>query len=194
MRHLNFAELVAMLTPTLVKNEEELLQIHQLNDQNLKQKLSVQMQAREGFVTWLYSIDLLKKMHELAPSIIIKDNEKLVAYALTTLKEATLFHGDLKGMFQNLETVQYKDQPLSTQNFCCMGQICVDKEYRGKGLVHMLYQKHKEVYSPLYHFILTEISKNNYRSVKAHEKMGFQSIYTYGDAMDEWNVVVWDWN
>jgi hypothetical protein len=61
-----------MLRSTLVTNEDELLQIHQLNGQNLKRNLSVQMQTRGGFVTWLYSLDLLKKMHELAPGIIVK--------------------------------------------------------------------------------------------------------------------------
>lgn len=57
-----------------------------------------------------------------------------------------------------------------------MAQICVDRNYSGKGLVNMLYQKHKEVYSFHYDFILTEISTSNYRSIKAHEKIGFQSI------------------
>jgi GNAT superfamily N-acetyltransferase len=183
-----------MLRATLVTNDDELLQVCQLNFQNLKQNLSFEIQEQEGFVTWLYSIDLLKKMHELAPNIIIKDKGKVIAYALTTLKEAASFHPDLKTMFHNLETVQYKDKPLSDYSFYCMGQICVGKDYRGKGLSKALYQKHKEVYSSHYHFLLTEISTRNYRSMKAHEKIGFQSIYTYSDAMDEWNVVVWDWN
>jgi ribosomal protein S18 acetylase RimI-like enzyme len=74
-----------------------------------------------------------------------------------------------------------------------MGQICVAKEFRGKGIVNMLYQKHKEMYSAQYDFILTEISTSNKRSLKAHEKIGFQFIYTYSDKMDEWNVVIWNW-
>jgi ribosomal protein S18 acetylase RimI-like enzyme len=74
-----------------------------------------------------------------------------------------------------------------------MGQICVDKAYRGKGLVNMLYQKHREIYSSRFDFILTEISTANIRSIKAHEKLGFQSIHTYTDAMDEWRVVIWNW-
>jgi len=59
--------------------------------------------------------------------------------------------------------------------------------------VNMLYQKHREVYSNQYDFILTEISTSNLRSLKAHEKMGFETIYTYQDSVDEWNVVVWNW-
>ena len=170
------------------------MQIHQLNQQNLKANLDRSLQNREGFVTWLYPMELLKKMHQLSPSIIIKDGKKVAAYALTTLKESRNFHSDLETMFHHLEVVQYKGKPLGSYSFYCMGQICAAAEYRGKGLVQMLYQKHKEVYGPYYDFFLTEISTSNPRSLKAHEKIGFETIYTYTDAIDEWNVVVWDWS
>jgi GNAT superfamily N-acetyltransferase len=182
-----------MLTTGTVTTNDELLQIHRLNQQNLKQNVTVEEQNKEGFVSWLYAVDLLKKMHELAPSVIVKDGEKLIAYALTTLKEASVFHSDLAVMFRNLEKVEYKGRPLFSYRFYCMGQICIDKNYRGKGLVNALYQKHREIYRNDYDFLLTEISSRNTRSVKAHEKTGFETIYTYSDAMDEWKVVVWDW-
>jgi predicted GNAT superfamily acetyltransferase len=168
-------------------------QIHQLSQLNLKQNISADEQKEEGFVTWLYSIELLSQMHDLAPGIIAKDEERVAAYALTTLRESSSFHPDLKEMFQNLSNVFYQGKPLSSHHFYCMGQICVAKEYRGKGLVKALYQKHKEAYGNEYDFILTEISTRNYRSLKAHQKIGFKTIHTHRDAMDEWNVVVWDW-
>lgn len=183
-----------MLKATMVTTENELVQIYRLSQQNLKQHLDKSIQQKEGFVTWLYSIELLQKMHRLSPSIIVKDEDRVVAYALTTLKESKAFHPDLETMFRNLESVQYKNKPLSSYRFYCMGQICVAKEYRSKGIVAMLYQKHKEVYGRQYDFLLTEISTSNLRSLKAHEKIGFQTIYTYKDAMDEWDVVVWNWN
>jgi L-amino acid N-acyltransferase YncA len=74
-----------------------------------------------------------------------------------------------------------------------MGQICVDKAYRGKGVFELLYQKHREIFEKSYDFIVTEISTRNTRSLRAHEKVGFKTIHTYRDSMDEWNVVVWDW-
>jgi hypothetical protein len=57
----------------------------------------------------------------------------------------------------------------------------------------MLYQHHKKIYGDKYDMLITEISTSNIRSQKAHEKTGFKTIYTYTDAADEWNVVVWDW-
>lgn len=185
--------LAFMLVTTLVHTEEELQQIYDLNQQNLKQNISAEEREQEGFVSWLYSIDLLQQMHQLAPSIIVKDDNKVVGYALATLPEARVFHPDLEEMFKGLETVTYKSQPLFDYRFYCMGQICVAKEYRGQGLVNSLYQMHKEVYRPQYNFLLTEISTRNPRSQKAHEKVGFRTIHTRTDSMDEWNVVVWEW-
>jgi hypothetical protein len=182
-----------MLLVTTVSNKDELLQIHQLSQENLKQNLSAGERAVEGFVTWLYSVDLLEQMHQLAPSVIVKDGDKVVGYALTTLREARAFHPDLETLFRNLEAVQYKGQALASYSFYCMGQICVAKAYRGKGMVDSLYQKHKEIYSGQFDFILTEISIRNPRSMRAHQKIGFQTIYTHTDDMDEWDVVVWDW-
>jgi ribosomal protein S18 acetylase RimI-like enzyme len=183
-----------MLGASIVSTENELLQIHDLNQRNLKQNLDEEIRKKEGFVTWLYSVELLKKMHQLSPSIIIKDAEKVAAYALTTLKDAQTFHPDLENMFRNLAKVRYRNRLLYFYNFYCMGQICVDHEYRSMGLVHMLYQKHKEVYSSQYDFILTEISADNIRSLKAHEKIGFQKIYSYKDSVDVWHVVAWEWD
>lgn len=182
-----------MLKPALVTTEDELSQIHKLNRHNLKSNFDTSTQRAEGFVTWLYSFDLLSRMHQLAPSVIVKDGWNVVGYALTALKESKDFHTDLEIMFSNLEPIQYKGKPLSLHNFYCMGQICVAKEYRGKGIVNMLYQKHREVFASDYDFLLTEISTGNPRSLKAHEKAGFKPIHTYSDAKDEWEVVIWDW-
>lgn len=183
-----------MLHATTVTKEEELNEIYRLNQQNLKQHLSAEEKQKEGFVTWLYSPRLLRQMHGLAPSVIVKDGNAVVAYALVTPKEAGAFHPDLQAMVDNLGPLFYKDQPVFTYDFYCMGQVCIHKDYRGRGVFNMLYQKHKEIYSTKYNLLVTEISSSNLRSQRAHEKVGFTTIHSYRDSLDEWNVVVWDWS
>jgi hypothetical protein len=58
----------------------------------------------------------------------------------------------------------------------------------------MLYEEHKRLFRKEYDFVITEISTINKRSIAAHKKIGFKTIHTYRDALDEWNVVLWDWN
>lgn len=182
-----------MLQTSLVQSNSELDQIYRLNLRNLKQNLSETERQQEGFVTWLYPPELLLQMHQLAPSVVVKNGDTVVGYALVTLKESAAFHPDLQTMFSNLSTLQYKGKPLFEQNFYCMGQVCIDKAYRGKGVLGQLYQGHYTHYSSRFNLLVTEISTSNARSQKAHEKVGFKTIYTYPDHMDEWNVVVWDW-
>ncbi|HEX4852424.1 MAG TPA: hypothetical protein VFV08_16520, partial [Puia sp.] len=66
-----------MIYSALVSNEDELLQIHRLNHENLREHISYTERMAEGFVSWLYPLDLLKKMHELAPSAIIKNDQRV---------------------------------------------------------------------------------------------------------------------
>lgn len=182
-----------MLYATLVTTQDELLQIHRLSHQNLKQNLSVEDRQNEGFVTWLYNVELLKDMHQVAPSVIVKDGSAVVGYALVTLKEAAEFHPDLQMLFDNLKYLLYNNKPLLSYSFYCMGQICIHKDYRGQGIFDLLYNKHKELYSDKYELLVTEVSTSNSRSQKAHEKVGFKTIYKHTDELDEWNVIVWDW-
>ncbi len=183
-----------MYKAELVSNFEQLKKIHLLNQQNLKLNLSKEICREEGFVSWLYPLELLKQMHLISPSVIVQHEGQIAGYALTATKEMRPFHPDLDIMFQNLQELQYEGRSLAYCNFYCMGQICVAKNFRGQGIVNLLYQKHKEINSKQYEFILTEISTANLRSLKAHEKIGFKKIYNYRDKMDDWDVVVWNWN
>src|SRR4051812_29395094 len=110
-----------MLIATVVTDPGELVEIHQLNQQNLKQHLDKNGMEKEGFVSWLYDVELLQQMHDLASTVIVKNNDRVVGYALTTPKEASKFHPDLKIMFANLQALNYKHRPLFSYHFYCMG-------------------------------------------------------------------------
>ena len=85
-----------MLYPKEVNTEDEVIQINTLNRQNLKKYLSQSEQEEQGFVTWLYPVSLLQQIHALAPSIIVKDNDAVVGYALVTPIESGNFHMTLR--------------------------------------------------------------------------------------------------
>src|SRR5215216_5862316 len=131
-----------MLYATTVTTQKELEQIQKLNHQNLKQSLSDVEMAKEGFVSWFYSLELLEKMHRLAPSVIVKekDHDEVVGYALVTLKEAGSFHQNLQTMITNLQNIYFLNKPLIEHDFYIMGQVCIHKSYRGQGVFNLLYQ------------------------------------------------------
>ena len=182
-----------MLSLTTVETKEELQEILELQQRNLIQNIDeVEMQT-QGFVTMIHDLDVLQQMHDLAPSVIAKDDKQVVGYALVMLRECRELFPPLEPMFENLDHLEYRNNPLSEYRFYIMGQVCIDKKFRRTGLFDRLYQKHKEMYSEKFDFIIAEVSTRNQRSLRAHERVGFEIINTYSDDVDEWAVVLWNW-
>lgn len=178
---------------TIVTTDKELHEIVQLSQTNNKENTSADEKISQGFISWQYSFELLKQMHALHPSVIVKDGETMAGYALVALKEAGRFHKDLATLISNLENIDYNKKKLRDYNYYVMGQVCVDKAYRGKGVFDLLYQHHKKLFQNKFDFVVTEISAKNARSIRAHEKVGFKEIYRYKDVVDDWSIVTWDW-
>jgi len=182
-----------MFIPSLVHSAEELQQILTLQENNLLQQLTPEERASQGFVTLQHDLATLQQMHALSPSVIVKQDANVIAYALTMAEGCRQLIPDLEPMYSLLDTLSWKDQPLSSRRYYVMGQICIDKPYRGQGIFEMLYHYHREVYQPAYDLFITEIATRNHRSLRAHEKVGFKIIHTHRDELDEWAVVLWDW-
>jgi len=181
-----------MLLAATTSSQNDLIQILELQKKNLIRNISSDEMKSEGFVTINHSFEMLQQMHDMAPHIIIRDDNRIVAYALTMLREFSSLVPTLEPMFDKFESLQWKNRPLNEYRYYVMGQICVDKAYRGKGLFDALYEKHKDVYSPQFDLLVTEIATRNHRSNNAHKRVGFVTINTFRDETDEWNVVAWD--
>ncbi len=182
-----------MYSFSLVTNISELSQIAALSKENLRNALSAEEKQTQGFITWEYDLSLLEKLHSIAPAVIVKYEEKVVGYALTAFKETAAVFPDVNNMIQHLETLFYEGKPMKDYHYYIMGQVCIAKDHRGKGLFDRLYQYHKTAYSADFDILATEVSTSNHRSLKAHKNTGFKTINTYRDAIDEWDVVIWDW-
>jgi len=182
-----------MIRVTTTSGNDDLEKILGLQEKNLSRNLTTDEIKSQGFVTINHSLQMLQQMHTMAPSIIVKDDDRIVAYALTMLREFSTLVPALEPMFEKFESLRWKEKPLNFYSYYVMGQICVDKAYRGQGLFDALYQKHKEVYSFRFDLLVTEIATRNLRSINAHQRVGFETVNTFRDETDEWNVVLWDW-
>ena len=182
-----------MLHSTLTSTTEDLQQILQLQQENLIANIGDNEMHSQGFVTLHHDLNILKQMHELAPTVIIKDDDKVVAYSLTMLQECRPLMPDLEPMFSLLDQLIWNNKLLTEHSFYVMGQVCIAKQYRGKGLFDELYRHHKKMYRAQFELFITEISTSNHRSIRAHERVGFKTIDIHRDELDEWAVVGWDW-
>src|SRR4026209_1555434 len=110
-----------MIYSTLVNNVSELQQILHLQQQNLPHKISAEELRSQGFVTFQHDLDTLQQFHRLAPSVVVKDDDKVVAYALTVVNEARYIFPPMESMFVLLESLQWKNQPFHNFRYYEMG-------------------------------------------------------------------------
>jgi GNAT superfamily N-acetyltransferase len=172
---------------------EQLQGILDLQKVNLKEVVPESLHREQGFVTVKHSLDVLLAMNRKLNHLIAVENDRVVGYALA-------MHPDLKEqipklitMFERIETLSYQGNPLHRSRFYIMGQICIAQAYRGQGLFAKLYEAHRECYSGQFDYLITEVSGNNPRSLKAHEKVGFETLLKYRDTADLWHLILWDW-
>ena len=167
-----------------VKNDKELLEILELQKKNLPENLSAIEKEKQGFVTVKHSFNILKKMNDACKHTIAKYNDKVVGYALSMTKDFASDIEVLKPMF-----VEISDA-ISKENYIVMGQICIDKRFRGQGLFKGLYNFMKtETCALNYTKIITEIDINNSRSIKAHKSLGFKDLKDYKVKNKNWRIV-----
>jgi GNAT superfamily N-acetyltransferase len=182
-----------MWTARPVLDRAELEQILALERANLAQALTSEEARTQGFVTVEHTLPSLEEMHALAPSLVVKAGDALAGYALTMTLEAERCAPILAPMFALLRSLELRGTRLSARRFYVMGQVCVAREYRGQGVFEALYAGHRRVYSTRFDVLVTEIATRNTRSLRAHERAGFEPIHRYRDAVDEWLIVAWDW-
>lgn len=183
-----------MIHATTATTDEDLQQILDLQKANLKQNLTDQVRKSQGFVTMKFSIDMLRELRTLSPSIVLKVDNQILAYAIVFLKEGINFYPEMNALTENLSNIEWKGKRLSDSDYYIMGQVCVAERLRGTGAFDLLYQTHRELMSSRYECLVTEIATSNTRSLRAHERVGFKPVYIHRDAIDEWQIVVWDWS
>jgi ribosomal protein S18 acetylase RimI-like enzyme len=183
-----------MIDTKLVRGRADLEQVLALQRENLRDRVSTEAARRDGFVTVAHSLESLEAMHALAPSVIARQGEEFAGYALVMPVEARPLVPILEPLFAMLDTLLWRGQPVAALPFYVMGQICVARDHRGKGVVDALYAAHRTHYAERYSLCVTEIATRNTRSMRAHERVGFEVVATYRDVQDEWAVVAWDWS
>lgn len=182
-----------MVQYTTAESLQDLQQILELQAQNLPQSVDEQEMKSQGFVTVKHELSLLSEMNKDYQHIIAKANDKVAGFALVMLKKFANKIPVLVPMFELIDQLQYQGKPLKEYSYFVMGQICIDKEYRGQGIFQGLYTAMREQMSLHFDLVVTEIATRNERSLKAHSRVGFSSLTRYVADDEEWDIVVWDW-
>ena len=179
-----------------VSNQHEVEQILALQAANHRDQVDAATAASEGFTSVRHDPAVLHAMNREFPSAIASSGDALAGYCLMmpqTFRDRVPL---LQPMFALLDGLHWRGEALAgNPRWFVMGQVCVAREFRGQGVFDGLYHELRRAYRERFDFTVTEISQRNARSLRAHRRVGFETLHTYLDpAADErWEVVVWDW-
>lgn len=185
-----------MISITTAEDEADLRAIMALQYINLKQNTPMDARVSDGFVTVQHRYDVLQRMNMTMPSIIAKyDTFQLIGYALAMLPEFALDVPELRSLFSMIKILKYDGKPLETYSYYVIGQSCVAAGFRGRKVLARMLEKHREMYSDRYQLLITSISEENPRSLRAHISAGFIKFCSFCDEKTKeiWHILIWDW-
>lgn len=177
----------------LTETDSELQGILDLQKLNLLSEISESEKLEQGFVTVRHSLEQLRLMHDIEPHVIAKEGEKVIGYILAMTKESRELVPVLIPMFEQFDRLTFGERLLSAYDYMVIGQICVDKEYRGQGIFDKMYEIYRSTFSSRYDFAITEIALSNFRSLRAHQRVGFKVIHEFDDSTQNWAIVLFEW-
>lgn len=154
---------------------------------NLASSITEQEMKSEGFVTVTHSLQLLAGMNEVCRHVIAKSGDMLVGYALCMNPVFADEIPVLRPMFKRIDTVLEKGV-----NYMVMGQICIAKSFRKKGVFRALYSFMRDELQQEYRLIITEVDAENLRSLEAHYAIGFSDLLIYQSGEQNWHLIKWE--
>ena len=179
-----------MVRFTAARTDADLHHILDLQARNLPEHLSATEVREQGFVTVRHDLDLLRRMNARGPHAVAWRADTLAGYALVMVSEFRSQIPVLRSMFERIDTHTIDGRALRDLPYCVMGQVCVAKPFRGRGVFDGLYTQLDHHLVGRYEYLVTLIASRNPRSLRAHERIGFRLLERYRDEREAWNLVV----
>lgn len=177
---------------TVAKTAAHFSGILALQQANLLRNIDATEAKSEGFVSVEHNLELLQAMNVPHGHQIVVDQGKVVAYALFMLPHFAYQIPMLIPFIERLNTLNWQGKALKDSSYFIIGQLCVAKAYRGKGIAKQLYKKMAQRLAPHFELMLTEVATQNTASLRAHQKAGFQTAQQYLDNNQQsWEIVIY---
>ena len=150
-----------------IKDIEKVLELHsKYQIDSIKQE-----DKKDGFITTAFTKEQMVDLITLEQGLFIAiENEKIVAYVMSASWKFWSRWPMFAFMMEDLPNLEYLGQKLTVQNSYQYGPVCVDKEYRGSGVLEKIFDFARENMAKRFPILVTFINKINPRSYEAHTK------------------------
>ena len=179
---------------TLARKDYQLKQILQLQKANLIESVDADTASTQGFVTATHDLPLLKRMGASAAPVIAIRERTVLGYCLAMTRDFAADVPVLTALFERQDATEHRGELLGDSDYLVMGQICVAEEARGKKVADRMYKYLRACYHLRFPYCVTAIDARNTRSLRVHERVGFEVLDRF-QAPDgrNWVIVIWNW-
>jgi hypothetical protein len=152
-------------------------------------------EKKSGFVTTPFSIEQLTYVINNEGLFIAKDNYKIIAYIFAESWDFFSQYPIFEYMISLFPKLEFLDFEINSTSSFQYGPICIDKKYRGKGLINLLFEFMRIHVLKRYPLSLTFINKTNVPSYKAHtEKLKWTGIGDFQFNDNNYYILGYDMN
>ncbi|MDD2982913.1 MAG: GNAT family acetyltransferase [Crocinitomicaceae bacterium] len=135
-------------------------------------------QRQQGFVTTPFTVSQIEEIIQENGLFIAEDEERnLLAYAFAGSWKYFEKWEIFNHMVSRFPDLSFQDRAINTENSFQYGPVCIASEYRGTGLLNLIFEEMRLEFSKKYPISVTFINKVNIISEIAHtKKLGWEII------------------
>ena len=146
-----------------------------------------------GFVTTPFTVPLLEYVISQNGIFIAKLDNKIVGYAFAASWDFFSRYPIFEYMISLFSRYKFRDFELNTTSSFQYGPVCIHKDYRGQGLLKILFEFMRINTLAKYPLSLTFINKINIPSTRAHvEKLKWEIIDQFSFNNNDYIVLAYD--
>ncbi len=150
-------------------------------------------EKKSGFVTTPFSVEQLTYVINNEGLFVAKDNNKIIAYIFAESWDFFSQYPIFERMISLFPELSFFDFEITSTSSFQYGPVCIDKKYRGKGLINLLFEFMRIHIVKKYPLSLTFINKTNVPSLKAHtEKLKWTIISDFEFNNNNYLILAYD--
>lgn len=133
---------------------------------------------KEGFVTTPFTVAQIETIIDQYGMFIAKNEiDVIIAYVFAGSWKYFEQWEIFNYMVSRFPKLSFNGKEITTINSFQYGPVCIEKEYRGKGVLNLIFEEMRLAMLKKYPIAITFINKINVISEKAHtQKLGWQII------------------
>lgn len=139
----------------------------ELQESNLFENLPME-QHKDGFLSARFAVEQFAQMNREAAVVVAEDDGRIVGYACSAGVDFSRQFPILDAMITTFGRLTYLGTTLIDARVCIYGPVCVDRSFRGRGVLRGLISGLKAELAGQFDVAAAFISKVNSRSLGAH--------------------------